>query len=409
MGFRDDIPFSLPKTLDVHGWIPDAKTTLSQFRSMASGAGIRLSLFPDFTLMDEVALRADSGVLVSFRIEGGDVYLRGIGNLSWAREVDGRTSNQESEANTSSGTVFDGNGDPAGKRVVSLGIYTTCDMLCERRLTRVERLFDVSGICKVSRIWTRSGLEKKVSRFEGNLDSLRSKRSNQCFGEHTAEYSHESSLGVHAEGGTESLSFDAYFFLLPQGVRIKSYVSRLSSWLSLGTSGDCDRGFSTLQLCFGARIITPTVLSAIRNLLIDIAIAADAFHGYCGLQSMNRQLRNLLQKAERLPLPDYNRELPDVYWLNYFGPAFRPFWGEDKIGQLGERYNLTHFGNKGFLVQTTDWPPEPDLSIENLVEYNFKKHFYSVVGQDTFMHESQPYAEAGQFVPVLDAHRHAHK
>jgi len=103
--------------------------------------------------------------------------------------------------------------------------------------------------------------------------------------------------------------------------------------------------------------------------------------------------------------PNFNRELPDVYWLNYFGPAYVDFWGDKKIDALKKKYEVICSDKGGVFVQTTPQLAVADESVTGVKDYQFKKHFYKVLGEDTFMHETQMPGQPGQYVPTLEDHR----
>ena len=135
-------------------------------------------------------------------------------------------------------------------------------------------------------------------------------------------------------------------------------------------------------------------------LLIRLAGAARAFYGRAAVASMYDQ-HNLEFDRVGAPPPDYEREIPDIYWLNYFGPGYVEFFGA-RLEHLGVRRERTPDG--GLLIWATETPfvYEPGRAI---ADYEFKKPFYEALGRDTFRTEAQRRGPPGERVPTYLAHK----
>lgn len=106
-------------------------------------------------------------------------------------------------------------------------------------------------------------------------------------------------------------------------------------------------------------------------------------------------------KLDHLAPRDFECEIPDVYWLNYFGPGYVEFFGA-RLERIGVRRTRTKTG--GLLV----WAAETPFVFErvnSIAEYGFKQPFYEALGRDTFRYETQHRGRPGQRVPTFDVHR----
>lgn len=155
-------------------------------------------------------------------------------------------------------------------------------------------------------------------------------------------------------------------------------------------------------------------LDTLSAYLTRVADAAGAFYAYCALSDILDQRLHLLQrnagpifggifKAGRAA-EDLNRELPDVFWWNYFGPAFVERWN-GRLDGLGARQESTPAG--GRVIWATETPFVLDPRIKELERYPWKAPFYAALGEDTFMREGQKQRAVGEVVPDFDAHRRA--
>jgi hypothetical protein len=143
---------------------------------------------------------------------------------------------------------------------------------------------------------------------------------------------------------------------------------------------------------------SPDRLDEIAGLLRRLAEATGAFYGRAALGAIYDQ-HNL--KLDGLPPLDHEREIPDVYWLNYFGPGYLDHFGA-RLERIGVRRVRTE--NGGLLV----WASETPFVLEpgsRVADYEFKQPFYEALGRDTFRSETQHRGEKGELVPTFDAHR----
>lgn len=147
----------------------------------------------------------------------------------------------------------------------------------------------------------------------------------------------------------------------------------------------------------------PDRLDALAALFVRACDAMGAFYGRAALGEIYTQRNELLEKAhwDRF-LPQFDRELPDVYWLNFFGPGYVEFWGE-RLEGLGARSAVTQTG--GRVIWASESPFVHDAALSRVTDYPFKRAFYDRLGIDTFMHEGQRQGAPGQYVPSLDVHR----
>jgi hypothetical protein len=155
-------------------------------------------------------------------------------------------------------------------------------------------------------------------------------------------------------------------------------------------------------------------LNMLTDYLTRVADAAGAFYGYCAVSEILEQRKRLLErhagpifggifKAGRVA-EDLQRELSDVYWWNYFGPAMVEKWGA-RLADLGARQERTPAGASVVIATETPYVYEPDL--KRVDGYGWKAPFYAAMGVDTFMHEDQQQRRVGELVPDFDAHRRA--
>jgi hypothetical protein len=155
-------------------------------------------------------------------------------------------------------------------------------------------------------------------------------------------------------------------------------------------------------------------LQRLSDYLTRIADAMSAFHGHCVLNLINAQRIRFLKKNAvtwfgRLTgvgrvLEDQDREVPDVYWWNYFGSSFVERWA-GRIDSLGVKQVRTPAG--GVVIWATDSPFVYDPKAKKLGDYSWKRPFYDVLGADVFMWEGQKQRKPGEVVPSWDDHHRA--
>jgi hypothetical protein len=147
---------------------------------------------------------------------------------------------------------------------------------------------------------------------------------------------------------------------------------------------------------------------------LDLFDALEVFHGYVSTSDMEHQRKSLIAEATdnadmaEQPFNDplytsFDRVVSDVYWVNYFGPAFVERWGIDRIRSIGRRCAERSRG--AVAIWATDDPPTRDPSIRRLTDYPFKRPFYEALGVEAFTRETPALPERGESVPTLHDHQ----
>jgi len=264
-------------------------------------------------------------------------------------------------------------------------VWTVCDMLDLEKVEAMERVLDASPIVKAKKIDDKDPPRNRATSFSGVLTHFVNSRKRDY-----------ETLIQSTSGGR--IPFETMFQLRRAG--------------RLGPVGKRDCGYSCISLTFNKKEeFAEYDICEFKSLFNNICLAVDAFYGRAGEHSMVYVQREVfMAKAAEHPLlrrsvPDFNRELWDVYWLNYFGNEYVRFWGEEKVLALSREYELTRFDKGGICVQTTPEPVFADDSVKGIKDYAFKKHMYEILGYNTFMHETQQSGKPGQYVPTLDDQR----
>jgi hypothetical protein len=151
----------------------------------------------------------------------------------------------------------------------------------------------------------------------------------------------------------------------------------------------------------------PWLVDAIGALFARLADAFDGFYGFVTHSKLPWQQRvELIEAARRgevvplYPTKFTDRSsVRDVYWLNYFGPAFVERWGA-RLDDAGTRQTRT--SNGGRVIWAADTPFLWDAATADTSAYPWKQSFYNAVGRDTFVHRRQL---PGLHVPSWDDHR----
>jgi len=141
-------------------------------------------------------------------------------------------------------------------------------------------------------------------------------------------------------------------------------------------------------------------LDEIADLLRRLAETTAAFYGRAALGAIYDQHNLVFERAGRPPT-DFERELPDVYWLNYFGPGYVQYFG-DRLAALGIRRESTKTG--GVLIWATE-TPFVLAPVRSVADYAWKRRFYDALGRDTFRSETQRPGVPGEHVPTFATHR----
>jgi hypothetical protein len=151
----------------------------------------------------------------------------------------------------------------------------------------------------------------------------------------------------------------------------------------------------------------PELVDAIAALFVRLADGFDAFYGFVTHSKLPWQQRVELLEATRqgMVVPLYptmatdRTSVRDVYWLNYYGPAFVERWGA-RIDTAGT--HQVRVDNGGRVVWAADTPFLYDPNVTDTSQYPWKQSYYDAVGRDSFVHRHQM---PGMHVPTWDDHR----
>ena len=168
------------------------------------------------------------------------------------------------------------------------------------------------------------------------------------------------------------------------------------------------------QIEFNARealFADPDACDRYATTFAALCDASDAFVGWAAYTPVLRQsvenwsrLREIRGADPVSVAADAHRleyVLPDVRWLNYFGPSFIERHGH-RIDDLGFRCDRT--ANGGALVWATPTPFVFDESATSFGDYRWKRPFYDALGE-TFLHEDVTPGGRGEHVPSYADHR----
>jgi hypothetical protein len=95
-----------------------------------------------------------------------------------------------------------------------------------------------------------------------------------------------------------------------------------------------------------------------------------------------------------------DRELPDVMWLNYFGPS----WLKRTDRMLGLGYDEMRTSNGGVVLQMTETPFVFERDVHPVLGYSWKQPLIDALGKDTFKWSEQVQGAPGQLVPSWEEH-----
>lgn len=195
---------------------------------------------------------------------------------------------------------------------------------------------------------------------------------------------------------SESPGFNGDFTVHPPGRHL--FTHNLDAGLGLGQIED------------------PLRRTAFVDLAARLFVAMDGFYGSVKTTSMIGHALALKHDAvERgaLAVPDWSdldfqiwdRWIQDVWWVNFFGPAYVARWGRSAFENLGMRRR--ELDNGGMMVWASEEPPVHDDDMKLISDYPHKQSFYAELGLETFIHESLEIPEPGQRVPTLEEHADA--
>lgn len=128
--------------------------------------------------------------------------------------------------------------------------------------------------------------------------------------------------------------------------------------------------------------------------------AMDAFYGFACSQELWLARRACMPTGRGRLFAQVDRELPDVMWLNYFGPS----WLRRTDRMLGLGYDQTRTSNGGVVLQTTETPFVFEPEAHPILGYPWKQPLMDALGKDTFKWSEQVQAAPGQLVPSWEEH-----
>ena len=134
----------------------------------------------------------------------------------------------------------------------------------------------------------------------------------------------------------------------------------------------------------------PAHLEAFARMFVRLVIAFEASYGFAADHQMWRQQAGEFARARRrgefapqTPGPRSDgHSVRDVYWLNYFGPAYVELWG-DRLEGLGTRREVTP--NGGIVIWATETPFVYRDDVESFMSYPWKRPWHEALGRDTFV------------------------
>lgn len=155
----------------------------------------------------------------------------------------------------------------------------------------------------------------------------------------------------------------------------------------------------------------PSRLDTLVDLMVDLVEVTRAFHATIGFSLLSWQLRQLWSRAHRdkgftlSPYADHpkiERHLEDVYWVQYFGPAFLDKWGRERFSDLGVRREEGPGG--GLVVWATEHPWHYQHEAASLRDYPWKVPFFDKLGEHAIWHEDLVEQAPGDCLPRLEEH-----
>ena len=265
--------------------------------------------------------------------------------------------------------------------VMEMKVFTLCDMHDLDNISILEQILDNSSIVSASKIQERIPPRTKADKFKGALAEIAK----------NSRYS-EITISSTSDG---KYPFETTLYLLEKR--------------RLGPEDGHDVGYSRLFISMHKKETTKSDNDIIefKKLFFDLCSGLKAFTGFCTEHSFLTQSSLYYALAvdnvrNRKKQPNFDYELGDVLWLNYFGPGYVEFWGKDKIKALERSYYVTRDVNNGIGVQTAEEPTFADINVDRISDYIFKQPMYEILGHNTFMHETSQPGERGENVPTLE-------
>lgn len=139
-------------------------------------------------------------------------------------------------------------------------------------------------------------------------------------------------------------------------------------------------------------------LAMVAEFFSRLCEAIDAFYGFAG--SRWAWVERPRSRPGAGLFPRLTMELPDVMWLNYFGPS----WLKRSPRILGLGYGEEHTPNGGVVLRATTSPFVFGRDVLPMGDYDWKRPLMDALGWDTFMWPGQTKGSEGEFVPTWEEH-----
>jgi hypothetical protein len=165
--------------------------------------------------------------------------------------------------------------------------------------------------------------------------------------------------------------------------------------------------------------LVPDEPRALGELLAGLAEATDACYGFVSSRPHLVQLRGPFGSEQRRrhgpapsggqppawqppPFQALEMALPDVFWVQYLGPAFVELWGEDRAARAGS--TRRRLANGGYVVWACDDPPAQDPDVKSPEAYPWKASVYDALGAEPFVRHDRAWNGFGVHVPLMTRH-----
>lgn len=145
---------------------------------------------------------------------------------------------------------------------------------------------------------------------------------------------------------------------------------------------------------------TPQRYVTVTEFFRRMCEAMDAFYGFACSRALWLARRGHMPTGRAGLFAQLDRELPDVMWLNYFGPS----WVNRTDRLLGLGYGETRTSNGGVVLQTTEIPFVFELDAHPILGHPWKQPLMDALGKDTFKWSEQVQAAPGRLVPSWEEH-----
>jgi hypothetical protein len=260
---------------------------------------------------------------------------------------------------------------------IGFDLYSFVDLRRPGALAEVGRAFDADPNLRPERMDVRDPLRTGIASAEGYF-------ANSAVLVETDDFLFERRHAPHLSGALSALSY-----------RLEE--SRDAPHRLYAGTDDVDEQW----------LGEPGHLEAFAQLFVRLAGAFEATYGFVADDRMPRQQSGEFARArgrrQFAPAPpdEYSdrHSVRDVYWLNYFGPAYLERWGE-RIAGLGVRQERTE--NGGIVIWSTETPFVYLEDVGSFRDYPWKQPFYEALGRDMFVNAIG--ASWAQQVPTREDH-----